>query len=150
MRLDEHLTVEGIATDLVSESKEETLRALARLVARRDGQVDEDEVYEAFAARERLATTGVGSGVAIPHGRASVEQFRLAVGICPAGVQFESVDGEPTHIFVAVLAPEGRPAGQLRMLAKISSLLKDDTVRARLLSARSSDEALAILRDGDG
>lgn len=150
MRLVEHLKTEGISMDLSCRSKEDMLRALAKLVSEADGSVSEDEVYEAFAERERLATTGVGSGVAIPHGRGAVEEFRLALGICPGGVEFEAVDGEPSRIFVAVLAPAGRPAGQLRMLAKISAVLRDDEVRRRLLQARNPAEALAILEESEG
>jgi|SRR3954471_22056287 PTS system nitrogen regulatory IIA component len=145
MRLADILKVEGIRTDLSAKDKEGTLRALARLFAQNDGGLDEDAVYRAFSERERLATTGVGSGVAIPHGRVNIDKFKVVMAISPEGVPFDSIDGEPAHIFVAVLGPVQNPAEQLRMLARISRVLKDQAVRARLLAAASSQDALQIV-----
>lgn len=149
MRLADHLTVDGITTDLSPDSKDETLRSLARLIAPDDGELSEEDAYRVLAERERLATTGVGSGVAVPHGRADVEEFTIGLGICKDGCEFGALDGELTRIFVAVLAPEGRPAGQLKMLAKISQLLRDPAIRERLLAAPNREAVLQVLLDGD-
>jgi len=149
MRLSDHLTVDGITTDLSSDSKDGTLRTLARLIAPSDGELSEEDAYRVLAERERLATTGVGSGVAVPHGRADVDKFSIGLGICREGCEFGALDGELTKIFVAVLAPEGRPAGQLKMLAKISELLRQPAVRERLLAAPDREAALQVLLDGD-
>jgi PTS system nitrogen regulatory IIA component len=149
MRLADVLTLDGIRTDLAARDKETTLRELARLVARGGGEhavLDADLVYRAFAEREQLATTGVGSGVAIPHGRLlHTERFRVAMAISPDGVPFDTVDGEPARILFAVLAPENSPADQLRVLARISRVLKDQTVRSRLLAANTRQAALDIV-----
>lgn len=149
MRLADHIRVEGIRTDLQPNDKATTLRELAKLATHGDTALDADVIYRVFQERESLATTGVGSGVAIPHGRLAVDDFRIVVAICPDGVPFDSVDGDPAHIFVGVLAPEGRPAGQLKMLARISRVLKDPEVRRRLLAAGSSEAALQILEEED-
>ena len=148
MRLADVLTVDGITTDLTTRDKEATLRELARLVAAGEGDgpgLDVETVYRALAEREQLATTGVGSGVAIPHGRLHTDRFRVAMAISPGGVPFDSVDGEPARILFAVLAPESHPADQLRVLARISRVLKDQAVRSRLLGASSRQAALDIV-----
>jgi PTS system nitrogen regulatory IIA component len=150
MRLADVLKVEAIQTDLDSGDKEDALRALARILAGSDQVLDEDTVYRVFSDRERLASTGVGSGVAIPHGRLDIDHFQLAMAICREGVPFDSVDGEPARIFVALLGPRENPAEQLKMLARISRVLKDKAVRARLLAAETGQDALAILVEEEG
>lgn len=147
MRLVDVLRVETIRTDLAAPDKEDTLRQLARLLADDDAVSNEDAVFQALCERERLATTGVGSGVAIPHGRVDIRTFRLAMAISPEGVPFDSVDGAPAHILFAVLGPLQNPAEQLRVLARISRVLKDQAVRRRLLAAVSSEDALAIVAE---
>ena len=151
MRLADVLTIEGIRTDLSARDKEATLRELAQRVAGAgaEGSLDADLVYRAFAERERLATTGVGSGVAIPHGRLHTDRFRIAMAISPEGVPFDSVDGEPARILFAVLAPENSPADQLRVLARISRVLKDQAVRNRLLAAATRQDALDIVVEAE-
>jgi len=148
MRLADVLTVEGIRTDLHARDKEATLRELARMVAGSGAEgLDAEQVYRAFSEREQLATTGVGSGVAIPHGRCETSQFRIAMAISPDGVPFDSVDGEPAHILFAVLAPEDSPADQLKVLARISRVLKDQAVRNRLLGATTSQAVFDIVAE---
>jgi nitrogen PTS system EIIA component len=148
MRLTDVLKVESIRTDLAAPDKDGTLRALARIFVESDsGQLDEEVVYRAFSDRERLATTGLGSGVAIPHGRLDTDCFRVVMAISPEGVPFDSIDGQPAHIVVAVLSPKQNPADQLRMLARISRVLKDQSVRRRLVEARSSQVALQIVAE---
>jgi PTS system nitrogen regulatory IIA component len=145
MRLADVLKIERIRTDLSAADKESTLRALARMFVQGDVVLSEEAIYQAFSDRERVATTGVGSGIAIPHGRVDIKDFRVVMAISPEGVPFDSVDGELAHIFFAVLGPLQNPADQLRMLARISRVLKDQAVRRRLMEASSSQDALEIV-----
>lgn len=146
MRLSDILTVDRIATDLDVRDKAETLRVLARLFVGTSSTLDETSVFRTFAEREELASTGVGSGIAIPHGRMNeVENVEAAMAICPKGIAFDSVDGQPARIFVAVLAPERQTGHQLKVLARISRVLRDAAVRERLLEAHDREAALAIL-----
>jgi nitrogen PTS system EIIA component len=145
MRLSDVLKVEGIRTDLTTTDKDGALRALANIVAQSDKTLDEETVYRAFSERERLATTGVGMGIAIPHGRADIAEFRVVMAISQKGIPFDSVDGGLAHILVGVLAPLRSPADQLRMLARISRVLKDHGVRRRLLEASSSQAAFEVV-----
>jgi PTS system nitrogen regulatory IIA component len=148
MRLAEVLRPEGIRTDLSTTDKDSTLRTLARMLTEGyEGALDEESVYRAFSERERLATTGVGSGVAIPHGRIDIDGFRAVMAISPAGVPFDSVDGAPAHILFAILAPTRNPAEQLKILARISRVLKDEVVRIRLLKAPSGQAVFDIVAE---
>lgn len=149
MRLEEVLHADDVTTDLPPTSdKQSTLRGLARLLSRRD-HLDEDAVYQAFADRERLASTGIGSGVAIPHGRLRVNRPRMAIAICRQGVAFDSVDGEPARILVALLTPYEHPGEQFKVLARVSRVLRRPSVRERLLHAASGDDAVRILVEED-
>ena len=145
MRLAEFLSVDKITTNLVAQDKESILRHLARILSQDEEDLDEEMVYQVFSERERIATTGVGSGVAIPHGRLDIETPRVVMAISPGGVEFDSMDGEPAQIFVAVLAPEAHPAGQLKMLARISRVLRSEAVRERLLAAADGQAVLDVM-----
>src|ERR1700712_3206573 len=148
MRLDEVLQADDVTTDLPAADKQSTLRGLARLLSRKDA-LDEDAVYQAIADRERLAATGIGSGVAMPHGRLRVNRPRMAFAICRQGIAFDSLDGEPARILVALLTPYEHPSEQIKVLARMSRVLERPSVRARLLAAASSDDALRILVEED-
>jgi PTS system nitrogen regulatory IIA component len=148
MRLGDVLHAKDVTTDLPPADKEATLRGLARLISQDDGP-DEDSIYRAFAERERVASTGIGSGVAIPHGRMKVDRTRMALAICREGVAFDSLDGEPARILVALLTPYEQLGDQIKVLARVSRVLKDGSVRERLLHAASSDDALRIMVEED-
>lgn len=148
MRLEEVLHADHVTTELPAADKQSTLRGLARLLSRRDA-LDEDAVYQAIADRERLATTGIGSGVAMPHGRLRVNRPCMALAICRQGIAFDSVDGEPARILVALLTPYEHPGEQIKVLARVSRVLRRPSVRERLLHAASGDDALRILVEED-
>ncbi len=136
---------------LQAEDKRSALHALARLFVDDDPRLHVDAIQRVFEEREALASTGVGSGVAIPHGRLpEVERLVAVVGVCKAGVDFESIDGRLAHILVAVLGPERQTGEHLKALARFSRLLRDERVRSRLIGAADDAEALAILLREDG
>jgi len=146
MRLADILSIDRVTTSLRAETKPEVLTALAEMF--RDQ--DREQVQRILEEREALASTGIGSGVAIPHGRmGSVERLEAALAISGRGVDFDSVDGEPAHIFVAVLAPERHTGEHLKALARISRLLRDGRVRSRLVEAGSPEAALSVLVEED-
>ena len=149
MRLGDVLHAEDVTTDLPPADKEATLRGLARLMSRSSDGLDEDAVYRALADRERVASTGIGSGVAMPHGRMRMERPRMALAICREGVPFDSLDGEPARILVALLTPYAQLGDQIKVLARVSRVLKDSSVRERLLQAETRDDARRILLDED-
>lgn len=126
-------------------SKPELLRSLAALFLDDRGGLSVDDgdsrpVEEAFRAlwdREILASTGVGSGVAIPHGRfAGVSEMRAALIVCPGGIDFSAIDGEPVRIVLGILAPDRHTSDHLKALARVSRLLRDSSVRERIVALR--------------
>ena len=113
--------------------------------------IAQEAALAALEDRERLATTGVGDGVAIPHAKLNgIGDNRMAVGISRSGVSFESVDGKPVHIFFALIAPLSSAGDHLRILAQISRLLKDADVRGRLVQAGSPEELIDIIKSESG
>lgn len=149
------LVGERVTITLEGGDKAAVLRELAALLADDvdgvgDHHISADRVHESLDAREQLASTGVGSGVAIPHGRvAGLESLRAALAVHKKGVAFDAVDGEPVHVLVAILAPEGKPSQHLKTLAAASRVLRDANVRKRLLESSSVEEALSTLRAAD-
>ncbi len=140
------LQAECVTLAMDARTKETALRQLADLFGRGDVTIDQDAVFRVFSEREALASTGVGSGVAIPHGRvANLPGVRLVLGLHPAGVDFDAVDGRPVHIFVGVLAPNGEASKHLKVLARISRLLREPNVRRRLLDAATKEAARQVL-----
>lgn len=131
---------------LTLRDKEAALRAIAALLTMPEGKANEETIYEVLMERERLASTGVGSGVAIPHGRYDgVADLRAAVAVCPTGVDFEAVDHLPVKILVGIIGPRSLPQKHLAALAGVSRLLRDSGTRAALLNAVDKAEAYRVL-----
>ena len=144
--LAELLHRERVRVGLALADKESALRAIASLLTMPDGLASEQAVYEVLLERERLASTGVGSGVAIPHGRYDgVKELRAAVAVCPDGVDFESVDGMPVRILVGIVGPKSEPQKHLAALAGVSRVLRDEGTRSALLHAEDNAQAYHVL-----
>lgn len=158
MRLAELLTVDRIDTDLAAHDKDEALQAMARLLTTGLSPGTEggpapsaEDVHRVLAEREAMASTGVGEGVAIPHGRlAGLTRFVGALAIQRHGVSFDAVDGRPASILFALIGPDRAAGEHLKCLARITRVLRDDAVRARLLDADDASEALRIVLEVDG
>ena len=149
MGLAQYTSADRIATGVTLASKAAALRILADLLVRGDDTLSAAAVIEVLLAREQLGSTGLGSGVAIPHGRiGGVEEIRAALITVPEGVDFDSVDGDPVRILVAILAPKDRPSQHLKVLADVSRLLRRGTVRHALAEATDPQVAYAALTAG--
>jgi len=149
MRLADLVTEDRVLTRLDAASKEEALAAVAALFDGVEGLRGED-VRGVLEERERLASTGVGSGVAIPHGRIpQLQQLLAAVAISPKGIPFDAIDGQAVHILVVVLAPQRHTGDHLKVLARVSRMLRSKEVRQRLVSAPNAAGALQLLREED-
>ena len=142
------LDISRVNTDLRSADKESALRSVAALLVKPEHRLNEETVYEVLAERERLASTGVGSGVAIPHGRyQGADDLRAAVAVHKQGVDFDAVDARPVRILVGILGPVSAPQKHLAVLAQVSRVLRQEAVRAALLTASDRDEAFRLLVD---
>lgn len=155
MRLEDILELRRIDADFAASTKEAVLAALARLltdgVTVSGGEARVEEVLRVLEAREAVQSTGVGSGVAIPHGRVGgLDRFVGALAIHRSGVDFGAIDGRPVTIFFALIGPEKAAGEHLKCLARIGRLLRDDAVRERLGRATTSEDVLSIVREVDG
>lgn len=148
MRLSDLLKESRVSTSLKATSKDEALAVLASLLATCRDTPDPSSIVRVLRDRESLASTGVGDEVAIPHGRLpGITRVVAALALAPEGVDFDSIDGRPVKIFVAILAPERCPGDQLRALARVSKLLRDRRVRGRLIECASVADVMAVVAD---
>jgi PTS system nitrogen regulatory IIA component len=128
--------------------KDAALRAIASLLTMPEGAVNEEILCDVLGERERLASTGIGSGVAIPHGRFDgVEELRAAVATCPAGVDFDAVDRLPVNILVGIVGPKSMPQKHLAALAGVSRVLRNEQKRNALLRAVDNADAYRVLTE---
>jgi mannitol/fructose-specific phosphotransferase system IIA component (Ntr-type) len=150
MRLSELLNPNAISLHLAGRTKRDVLVELVDLLEFSHGFASQGEILDRVVRRESMMSTGLFPGAAIPHGKArSVTQMAAACGLSPEGVDFESEDGRPTHLFVLLVSPENLTTPHVRLLANISRLLKEESVRKTLLEARSPDEFLAAVVNGE-
>lgn len=150
MKIADILSEDVVLPALAGRSKEDVIEELAGIVARSHPEIDPVRLVQALEERERLNSTALGDGVAIPHGKlAAVRHVLAAFGRSPAGVDFSSLDGKPTHLFFLLVAPEDSAGAHLKALARISRLLKSTAFRARLMAAGDATELYEIIHEED-
>lgn len=150
MKISDFLTVESVIPVLMSRDKTSAIEEMADWLASCYPQLDSKKVLDVLLDRERISTTAIGEGVAIPHGKlAGVDRVLGVFARSPEGVDFASMDGEPTHLFFALIAPENAAADHLKALARISRLLKDERFRRRLIAAQNKQELYATITAED-
>jgi PTS system nitrogen regulatory IIA component len=150
VKITDFLTIDTIIPALNQNEKNKVLEELANLLSASRPILDKNQVLEVLLERERISTTAIGEGVAIPHGKlAGVDRVLGAFARSPEGVDFASLDGGPTHLFFALIAPENAAADHLKALARISRLLKDEAFRRRLMAGRSAEELFTIIAEED-
>lgn len=150
MRLSELLNSQAISTRLKARAKREAIAELVDLLESGHGLQSHGEILDRVLRREAMMSTGIGNGVAIPHGKARlVDRLVAACGVAPEGIEFESVDGEPATLFVLLVAPESGGALHVKVLANISRLLKEESVRRSLREAANPEAFLALLKQAE-
>ncbi|MGD9331529.1 MAG: PTS sugar transporter subunit IIA [Desulfobacterales bacterium] len=149
MKILDVLSHAAICADLKAQDKKGVLEELSATVAQNTG-VDRDELVRVLMERERLGSTGIGGGIGIPHGKLkALQTLVLGFGLSRAGVDFESIDGKPTHIFFLLLTPENSTGLHLKVLARISRILKNDPFKEKLMAATSTEEIYAAIQEED-
>lgn len=149
MKILDNLNPQAIVPELKATDKNGVLNELSAVLAEVSG-ASQEEMVRVLLDRERLGSTGIGGGVAIPHGKLqSLDSLLLAFGRSREGVDFEAMDGKPTHLFFLLLAPEDSTGGHLKMLARISRLLKDSVFRESLMNAGNGNDLYAIFEQED-
>ncbi|OGR13507.1 MAG: PTS fructose transporter subunit IIA [Deltaproteobacteria bacterium RIFOXYB2_FULL_66_7] len=150
MRIQDILPPGAVVDGLLAETKEGVLRELSEVVCRRIPALSPDRLTAILMEREGLGSTGIGEGVAIPHGKIpGIDRLVAAFGRSRGGVQFASLDGKPARLFFLVLAPENSAGMHLKALARISRLLKDPRFRGRLLTAEGAEGLSQVLHEED-
>ncbi len=146
MELSEILTPELIIFPLEANSKEEVISVLVDRLYKLKKIANSDAAREVVLERERLMSTGVGKGVALPHGKyGDIDDVVISVGISIKGIDFDAVDGQPVHIFVLLLTPERFTNKHLKLLSKFSRMLNKAKCREEILEATSAEEIAGII-----
>lgn len=147
MRLSELLNAQAITPRLRARTKRDAIVELVELLESAHGLSSHGEILDRVLRREAMMSTGIGNGIAIPHGKARmVDRLVAACGVSAEGVDFESVDGEPATLFILLVSPESGGAVHVKVLANISRLLKEESVRRSLREAPNAEAFLAALK----
>jgi nitrogen PTS system EIIA component len=144
--LSDLLIPERVKVPLASTSKNEVLRELVQLAVPSAGTVARERILTAVLDREALLSTGIGSGIAIPHGRTGeVESLILAAGVAPDPIDFDALDAKPVSLFFLLLGPESAAGAHVRALGRISRILRHESVRLELSRATNAESFLQRL-----
>jgi PTS system nitrogen regulatory IIA component len=150
MMLSDLLTSRSVAPELKAATKREVLVELVELLESGHGLDSHGEILDQVLRRESMMSTGIGNGVAIPHGKArAVDRVMAACAVSAKGVAFDAVDGEPAHIFILLVSPENVGAAHVKVLANISRLLKEESVRKQLREAHNPAALLSALKSAE-
>jgi PTS system nitrogen regulatory IIA component len=150
MRLIDILDETSIVADLQASDKTEALEILVEAMTR-SNEVNKQNILNVLLEREELGSTGIGDGIAIPHGKSpEITQIISGFGLSKQGIEFDSLDGKPAHLFFLLVAPENSPGTHLKVLARISRMLKNVNFREKLLEANSQHEIYQIISEEDG
>jgi PTS system nitrogen regulatory IIA component len=150
MKIVEILPEGAIVPDLRGGSKLDVLEELARVLASQHPSIPSDRLVEVLLEREKLGSTAIGEGIAIPHGKLpKLQNVIAAFGRSRGGIDFNSLDGGLTHLFFLLVAPEDSSGAHLKALARVSRLLRDKSFRERLLQAGDRPELYQTIREED-
>ncbi|MBS3755891.1 MAG: PTS sugar transporter subunit IIA [Desulfobacterales bacterium] len=149
MKILDYINEQTVLTDLSSGDKKGVIDELAQPVAELTG-LDHREIVRVLIERERLGSTGIGDGIAIPHGKINgLESLVLGFGLSHKGVNFDALDGKPTHIFFLLLSPDNSTGIHLRILARISKLLKEASFKEKLMQAKAPADIISTIGEVD-
>jgi PTS system nitrogen regulatory IIA component len=141
---------EYIIEDLKAKSKRAVLAELSEIFTHYHSGIQSEAMVEVLLDREKLGSTGIGDGIAIPHGKLKgLDNLVIAFGRSREGIDFDAIDGKPVHIFFLLMAPESSTGQHLKALAKISRMLKDQEFRSSLMSAKNTEELYQKIADKD-
>ena len=150
LEINDVLKKESVIPNLYSKTKSEVIRELSEKVATIYPNFNRENLISVLLEREKLCSTAVDEGVAIPHGKMSgISSIIVAFGRSIEGIDFESLDGNPTHLFILLIAPENSSGVHLKLLARISRIFKNPDFRSRITKAGSQDEIYELILQED-
>ncbi|MBN2424393.1 MAG: PTS sugar transporter subunit IIA [Calditrichaceae bacterium] len=148
MRLTDILQEEQIILPLKTSDRDETIRILIEKLANSDIFSDKEQAFQAVLDREKIMTTGVGNGIAIPHCKHnSCPEFGVALGIHASGVDFNAIDKKKVNIIFLLVGPESNPGLHIKLLSRISRLMSNEELRDQLLDSKNAAEVHELLKE---
>lgn len=151
MKLSDLLSHNIIVSSLKSCSKEGIIEEMAEAISQAHPSLGKNEIASTLLEREKLGSTGIENGIAVPHAKfKELEHIILAIGRSREGVEFQSHDGKPAHLFFILLSPDSSAGIHLKTLAQLSKLLRKENVRTKLMEAETSEDIYnAIITEDD-
>lgn len=150
MKITDILVREASILDLTATAKDDLLAEIAGALSAAESALDRDGLLTVLREREALQSTGIGEGVAIPHGKVKgLDRLVATFARSTGGVDFESIDGQPTQLFFLLVVPEQSGGQHLKALARISRFFRDASFRERLLGATDLDEIFRAIEEED-
>ncbi len=148
MQLTDLLKEQHIIIPLKCKTRDECIKALIDAI-NKEGLIDDaKKAFEAILEREKLMTTGVGNGIAIPHCKhSSCPNFAVALGVHPEGVDFDAIDKKKVHLIFLLIGPENNPSLHIKLLSRISRLMSNEDLREQLMECSSPTEAHELLKE---
>jgi fructose-specific phosphotransferase system IIA component len=148
MILTQILELECVKVPLQGTDKDSVIRELVDLLDAAKLLADKNEVLQAVLSRENTRSTGIGSGIAIPHGKCKgVRELVMAMGVSPKGIDFQSIDGKPVYILVLLVSPIDKTGPHIQALARISRLMLDEDFKNKLQSAASAEQLYNLISE---
>ena len=150
MKVMDILARDAVILDLGVQSKREVLATMSNALAKVEPQIEAGRLLEVLLEREALQSTGIGEGVAIPHGKmVGLDRLVASFARSHEGVDFEAIDGQPTHHFFLLVVPEHSGGQYLKALARISRFFRDPTFRQRLGEVESVEDVIHAIEEED-
>lgn len=150
MKLSDMLSIENIVPDLKAKDKRGVLEELAGVLSRNEPSLDKDTLVRGLLEREKLGTTGIGDGVAIPHGKFNgIKSPIISIGRSKKGLDFDAMDGRPVHLFFMLVAPENEANLHLKALAQIARIARDEAIRRTLMESPTRETMYSTIIQHD-
>lgn len=150
MKIMNYLQEKWVNTDLQGTDKSSILKELSSVLVKPCQVASVEDLLRVLLEREKLGSTGIGAGIAVPHGRLKrLKSFYISFGRSTKGVDFDSIDQKPSQLFFLVMAPENSAVENLKLLGRIVQLLKDDSFKRRLMEAKTQKELFEIISEED-
>lgn len=150
MKLSEIFKPQFIISELKAHDKKGVLEELLQIITEQETSLNKGTLLQVLLERERLGSTGIGDGIALPHGKLKgLDKLLVSFGRSLDGLGFDAIDEKPAYLFFLLLAPENSAGLHLKSLAKISRMLKDGNFRQSLMGAKSREEIYEIIMDKD-
>jgi nitrogen PTS system EIIA component len=150
MKITDMLKKGYVLEEMKAKNKRDALAELSGVFAKGKLRFDPEAMLRVLLDREKLGSTGIGDGIAIPHGKlAGLDEMVVAFGRSRQGIEFAAMDGKPVYLIFLLMAPEDSAGQHLKALAKISRMLKDSTFRKNLREAKMHDDLVALIAQKD-